>query len=102
MKQVGRLIRGLHGAWAGPRLLSLPREYERLFSHYHERACLQCGAAPKEASVCLLCGTLVCLKAACCRTAGVSEVSTAALAPCAALALAPAVHCLVFISVECI
>ncbi|KAI8436452.1 hypothetical protein MSG28_010027 [Choristoneura fumiferana] len=51
-----------------PALLRLPRDYDRLFSYYHERVCLQCGAVPKEASVCLLCGTLVCLKQACCRS----------------------------------
>lgn len=65
--QVARAVRSLHAAWAPPALLQLPRDYDRLFSHYHGRACPQCGAVPKEASVCLLCGTLVCLKQACCR-----------------------------------
>ncbi|XP_064072729.1 E3 ubiquitin-protein ligase Ubr3 [Vanessa tameamea] len=64
---VQRAVRTLHVSWAAPSLLALPRDYDRLFSYYHGRACLQCGAVPKEASVCLLCGTLVCLKQACCR-----------------------------------
>ncbi|XP_037868471.1 E3 ubiquitin-protein ligase Ubr3 [Bombyx mori] len=68
-----RLLRAQHVEWAPPALLALPHEYDRLFTHYHERVCSQCGAAPKEASVCLACGTLVCLKAACCRRHQVAE-----------------------------
>ncbi|XP_050675665.1 E3 ubiquitin-protein ligase Ubr3 isoform X2 [Leptidea sinapis] len=70
---VHRVISSLHVSWAGPALLRLPREYDRLFTYYHERVCLQCGAVPKEASVCLLCGTLVCLKQPCCRHHQVAE-----------------------------
>ncbi|CAG4991843.1 unnamed protein product [Colias eurytheme] len=70
---IGRVVRSLHVAWTGPALLRLPREYDRLFTYYHERVCLQCGAVPKEASVCLLCGTLVCLKQPCCRQHQVAE-----------------------------
>ncbi|XP_073956496.1 LOW QUALITY PROTEIN: E3 ubiquitin-protein ligase Ubr3-like [Choristoneura fumiferana] len=65
---VRRILLSLHVPWELPALLRLPRDYDRLFSYYHERVCLQCGAVPKEASVCLLCGTLVCLKQACCRS----------------------------------
>ncbi|RVE45885.1 hypothetical protein evm_009484 [Chilo suppressalis] len=70
---VRRILRGLHVRWAQPALLALPRDYDRLFTYYHERVCTQCGAVPKEASVCLLCGTLVCLKQACCRQHQVAE-----------------------------
>ncbi|XP_053609787.1 E3 ubiquitin-protein ligase Ubr3 [Plodia interpunctella] len=70
---VRRLLRSLHVEWCQPALLSLPRDYDRLFTYYHERVCLQCGAVPKEASVCLLCGTVVCLKQACCRQQDVAE-----------------------------
>ncbi|XP_052741571.1 E3 ubiquitin-protein ligase Ubr3 isoform X2 [Bicyclus anynana] len=70
---VQRVLRSLHAAWSGPALLALPRDYDRLFTYYHERVCLQCGAVPKEASVCLLCGTLVCLKQPCCRHHQVAE-----------------------------
>ncbi|CAG5038301.1 unnamed protein product [Parnassius apollo] len=70
---IRRVIRSLHVVWAQPALLALPRDYDRLFTYYHERVCLQCGAVPKEASVCLLCGTLVCLKQACCRRHQVAE-----------------------------
>ncbi|XP_045773199.1 E3 ubiquitin-protein ligase Ubr3 isoform X1 [Maniola jurtina] len=70
---VQRVIRSLHVSWCGPALLALPRDYDRLFTYYHERVCLQCGAVPKEASVCLLCGTLVCLKQPCCRHHQVAE-----------------------------
>lgn len=67
------MIRSLHVSWCQPALLALPRDYDRLFTYYHERVCLQCGAVPKEASVCLLCGTLVCLKQPCCRRHQVAE-----------------------------
>ncbi|XP_028172665.1 E3 ubiquitin-protein ligase Ubr3 [Ostrinia furnacalis] len=70
---VRRLLRSMHVEWAQPALLALPRDYDRLFTYYHERVCAQCGAVPKEASVCLLCGTLVCLKQACCRQQQVAE-----------------------------
>ncbi|KAI5639121.1 E3 ubiquitin-protein ligase Ubr3 [Phthorimaea operculella] len=70
---VRRLLRSLHVEWSQPALLALPRDYDRLFTYYHERVCLQCGAVPKEASVCLLCGTLVCLKQPCCRQHNVAE-----------------------------
>ncbi|XP_013164217.1 PREDICTED: E3 ubiquitin-protein ligase UBR3-like [Papilio xuthus] len=70
---IRRVIRSLHVSWCQPALLALPRDYDRLFTYYHERVCLQCGAVPKEASVCLLCGTLVCLKQACCRRHQVAE-----------------------------
>ncbi|KAG7308934.1 E3 ubiquitin-protein ligase ubr3 [Plutella xylostella] len=70
---VRRILRSLHLSFSPPSLLSLPRDYDRLFTYYHSRVCLQCGAVPKEASVCLLCGTLVCLKQACCRQQQVCE-----------------------------
>ncbi|KAJ8731652.1 hypothetical protein PYW07_004816 [Mythimna separata] len=70
---VRRLLRSMAVEWSQPALLALPRDYDRLFTYYHERVCLQCGAVPKEASVCLLCGTLVCLKQPCCRQHQVAE-----------------------------
>ncbi|CAH1638018.1 unnamed protein product [Spodoptera littoralis] len=70
---VRRLLRSMAVEWVQPGLLALPRDYDRLFTYYHERVCLQCGAVPKEASVCLLCGTLVCLKQPCCRQHQVAE-----------------------------
>ncbi|CAH0585949.1 unnamed protein product [Chrysodeixis includens] len=70
---VRRLLRSMAVHWTQPALLALPRDYDRLFTYYHERVCLQCGAVPKEASVCLLCGTLVCLKQPCCRQHQVAE-----------------------------
>lgn len=43
--------------------------YAKLVStlqYYHERPCLNCYKVPKESSICLLCGTIVCLKQNCC------------------------------------
>ncbi|XP_055590598.1 E3 ubiquitin-protein ligase Ubr3-like [Uranotaenia lowii] len=61
------LIVNQHIQWQQPRLLRLPREYERLFTYYHEQPCLKCLNVPKESSICLLCGTIVCLKQLCCK-----------------------------------
>lgn len=84
---VASLITNQHGLWQQPRLLSIPAEYERLFTvsvhqwrnfkqdfflthfffqYYHEKPCENCGNIPKECSICLLCGTIVCLKQRCC------------------------------------
>ncbi|XP_030245105.1 E3 ubiquitin-protein ligase Ubr3 isoform X2 [Drosophila navojoa] len=60
------ILMNQHSLWQQPRLLKLPREYERLFTYYHERPCLNCYKVPKESSICLLCGTIVCLKQNCC------------------------------------
>lgn len=70
---VRRLLSTGHVAWGQPALLALPSSYERVFAYYHERACGACGGVPKEASVCLACGALLCLKAACCRRGEVCE-----------------------------
>ncbi|XP_076228505.1 ubr3 ubiquitin ligase isoform X4 [Nomia melanderi] len=67
------LIMEQHISWQMPKLLSLPREYEKLFSYYHERQCRQCHSIPQEISICLLCGTIVCLKQSCCKQMNVCE-----------------------------
>ncbi|XP_014216341.1 E3 ubiquitin-protein ligase Ubr3 [Copidosoma floridanum] len=67
------LIGNQHVSWQMPKLLSLPREYEKIFTHYHERQCRQCHSVPQEISVCLLCGTIVCLKQNCCKQTNVCE-----------------------------
>ncbi|XP_017785571.1 PREDICTED: E3 ubiquitin-protein ligase UBR3 isoform X2 [Nicrophorus vespilloides] len=62
-----------HITWQPPRLLELPREYEKIFTYYHERPCSQCHSVPQETSICLLCGTIVCLKQNCCKQQNVCE-----------------------------
>ncbi|KAK9883218.1 hypothetical protein WA026_001407 [Henosepilachna vigintioctopunctata] len=62
-----------HVRWQPPRLLQLPREYEKIFTYYHERTCSQCHSVPQETSICLLCGTIVCLKQSCCKQQNVCE-----------------------------
>lgn len=59
--------------WMGPRLVRLPHLYDDLFQHYHNKACRRCLGVPRETSVCLLCGTVVCLKENCCTTNGIFE-----------------------------
>lgn len=50
-----------------PRLLRLPRSYDSIFQYYHKRQCSQCNSVPKDPSVCLLCGTIICLRDPCCK-----------------------------------
>lgn len=59
--------------WMGPRLVRLPHLYDDLFQYYHGKACHRCLGVPRETSVCLLCGTVVCLKENCCTTNGIYE-----------------------------
>ncbi|XP_023317565.1 E3 ubiquitin-protein ligase Ubr3 isoform X3 [Trichogramma pretiosum] len=68
------LIMNQHLLWQMPKLLGLPREYEKIFTYYHEKQCRQCHSTPAELSVCLLCGTIVCLKQSCCKQLNVCEV----------------------------
>ncbi|XP_020708415.2 E3 ubiquitin-protein ligase Ubr3 [Athalia rosae] len=67
------LISTQHISWEVPKLLSLPREYEKIFTYYHERQCRRCQSVPQETSICLLCGTIVCLKQNCCKQHNVCE-----------------------------
>lgn len=59
--------------WTGPRLLRLPQLYDDVFQYYHSRPCHRCHGIPRETSVCLVCGTVVCLKENCCKTNGIFE-----------------------------
>lgn len=59
--------------WTGPRLLKLPYMYDDVFQYYHGRACHQCQSVPRETSVCLVCGTVVCLRQSCCKTNHICE-----------------------------
>lgn len=61
------LVSQVRWAWLPARLLSLPERYDELFQYYHSRACSGCHSVPKDPSVCLACGTLVCLRESCCR-----------------------------------
>ncbi|XP_053987373.1 E3 ubiquitin-protein ligase Ubr3 [Hylaeus volcanicus] len=67
------LILEQHISWQVPKLLSLPREYDKIFTYYHKRQCRQCHSIPHEISICLLCGTIVCLKQSCCKQMNVCE-----------------------------
>ncbi|XP_054287000.1 E3 ubiquitin-protein ligase Ubr3-like isoform X1 [Macrosteles quadrilineatus] len=62
-----------HLVWHQPRLLSLPELYDKIFQYYHRRQCSQCHSVPRETSVCLVCGALVCLKENCCKQLNVCE-----------------------------
>ncbi|KAG5337844.1 UBR3 ligase, partial [Acromyrmex heyeri] len=57
------LIMEQHISWHVPKL------------YYHERQCSMCHSVPPEISICLLCGTIVCLKQNCCRQMNVFEAT---------------------------
>ncbi|XP_061091060.1 E3 ubiquitin-protein ligase ubr3 isoform X3 [Conger conger] len=59
--------------WAGPHLLQLPENYNTIFQYYHGKSCTACSKVPKDPAVCLICGTLVCLKGLCCKQHGYCE-----------------------------
>ncbi|KAL1137748.1 hypothetical protein AAG570_009444 [Ranatra chinensis] len=67
------LLSEQHITWHQPALLSLPLLYDRIFQYYHRRQCSQCHSVPRETSICLLCGALVCLKENCCKQHDICE-----------------------------
>lgn len=54
--------------WKLPQLLRLPKNYDAIFQFYYKRECSSCNSVPKDPSICLLCGTMVCLRESCCRS----------------------------------
>ncbi|XP_076360822.1 ubr3 ubiquitin ligase isoform X3 [Tachypleus tridentatus] len=62
--------------WHQPALLQLPYEYSRIFQFYHQRACSVCHSVPKDPSLCLVCGSLVCLRGNCCQKQSLCEASS--------------------------
>ena len=44
----------------------LPSDFQTLVQTYYKRKCLNCKKQPKESSVCLLCGRIVCFLQKCC------------------------------------
>lgn len=77
--------------WRQPVLLKVPKNYDDIFQvseftdfplgwivtsilnhflmqYYHKRRCVVCHKVPKDPTVCLMCGTMVCLKEDCCKT----------------------------------
>ena len=38
------------------------------FQFYHKRKCSVCRQVPKDPTICLLCGLMVCLREACCKS----------------------------------
>ncbi|KOC63815.1 E3 ubiquitin-protein ligase UBR3 [Habropoda laboriosa] len=56
------LIMEQHISWQVPKLLSLPREYDKIFTYYHGRQCRQGHSIPQKISICLLCGAIICIK----------------------------------------
>ncbi|RWS04809.1 E3 ubiquitin-protein ligase UBR3-like protein [Dinothrombium tinctorium] len=63
-----KLLRDKPLRWRRPALLRLPKTYDQLFLYYNCRSCKNCNKVPKEPCICLVCGTLVCMRESCCRT----------------------------------
>lgn len=72
---VARQAMRVNVLWKQPTLLKLHNSFDHLFQYYHKRVCTNCNKVPKDASVCLLCGTIVCLKEACCKQIGPNGVA---------------------------
>jgi len=53
--------------WKQPQLLRLHQQFDQIFQFYHKKQCDQCGKVPKDPAVCLMCGTMVCMRETCCR-----------------------------------
>ena len=56
-----------------PRLLRLPPTYDQLFLFYYQKTCNTCKKLPSEPCICLVCGTLVCMRESCCRLNNTAE-----------------------------
>jgi len=54
-------------SWGQPKLLLLPHAYDVIFQYYHRKQCPNCNLVPKDPSVCLVCGTMVCMRDPCCK-----------------------------------
>lgn len=47
--------------------------YEELFMFYHKRPCETCNNIPKDPSLCLICGQIICMREPCCRNGNTFE-----------------------------
>jgi len=61
------LIQSHHILWTQPRLMELPHAYDVIFQYYHRKQCHNCNKVPKDPNICLVCGTLVCMRDTCCK-----------------------------------
>ncbi|GIY86269.1 e3 ubiquitin-protein ligase UBR3, partial [Caerostris extrusa] len=66
-KNYGRTKLPYYTKWYPPSLLLLPHNYDDIFKYYHKKTCTMCHSEPKDPSLCLICGTMVCLRENCCR-----------------------------------
>ena len=60
-------------SWKAPQLLRLPTLFDQIFQFYRQRHCRTCDSQPKDPSLCLVCGQLVCFKERCCQVQNVFE-----------------------------
>lgn len=58
----------VNNIWRQPQLLKLPKNYDSIFQFYHKRTCSVCRGVPKDPTICLLCGMMVCLREGCCKS----------------------------------
>jgi len=64
----------MNSTWKQPQLLRLPKNYDAIFQFYYKRKCRNCCMVPKDPTICLLCGTMVCLREACCKSPSSNEL----------------------------
>ena len=53
---------------AAPRILPLPRVYQRFYTQIVRAKCVCCGTTPAIPAICLICGQYLCCNADCCAT----------------------------------
>lgn len=56
------LLQSHHKLWNQPTLMQLPHAYDIIFQYYHRKQCPNCNSIPKDPSICLVCGTMVCMR----------------------------------------
>ncbi|KAI0233528.1 E3 ubiquitin-protein ligase UBR3 [Lamellibrachia satsuma] len=68
-----RLLLMTSPTWKSPQLLKLPHLFDQIFQFYRQKQCHTCHSQPKDPSLCLVCGQLVCFKERCCQQQNVFE-----------------------------
>jgi len=67
-REVARRALNVRLDWEQPSMLRVPKSFDQIFQYYHKRRCVVCNKVPKDPTVCLMCGTFLCLRGHCCKT----------------------------------
>ncbi|ESO97194.1 hypothetical protein LOTGIDRAFT_51305, partial [Lottia gigantea] len=70
---VARSLLMVNQVWYRPKLIPLPKEYYQIFQHYRSKTCVECKRTPKDPTLCLVCGKLICFREDCCKQNSTGE-----------------------------